>query len=74
LIEIELESSGRPGDGKRCRPITGESEKWSEPTVPKRELRWVGRIVISESVTLDGVIQNPSGDEGFRLGGWAGCI
>jgi dihydrofolate reductase len=30
----------------------------------------MGRIVISENVTLDGVIQDPSGDEGFKFGGW----
>jgi hypothetical protein len=33
-----------------------------------------GRIVASEKVTLDGVIQDPAGDEGFRLGGWVGHI
>jgi dihydrofolate reductase len=31
-------------------------------------------IVISENVSLDGVIQDPAGDEGFRLGGWVGLI
>jgi dihydrofolate reductase len=34
----------------------------------------MGKIVISENVTLDGVIQDPAGDEGFRLGGWVGLI
>jgi dihydrofolate reductase len=34
----------------------------------------VGKIVISENVSLDGVVQDPSGDEGFRLGGWVGVI
>jgi dihydrofolate reductase len=34
----------------------------------------MGKIVISENVSLDGVIQDPSGDEGFRLGGWVGVI
>jgi len=34
----------------------------------------MGKIVISENVTLDGVIQDPAGDEGFRAGGWAGRI
>jgi dihydrofolate reductase len=31
----------------------------------------MGRIVISENVSLDGVIQDPTGDEGFRHGGWS---
>jgi dihydrofolate reductase len=30
----------------------------------------MGRIVISENVTLDLVTQDPAGDEGFALGGW----
>jgi dihydrofolate reductase len=34
----------------------------------------MGRIVISENVSLDGVIQDPAGDEGFRVGGWVGLI
>jgi hypothetical protein len=34
----------------------------------------MGPIVMSENVSLDGVIQDPAGDEGFRLGGWVGKI
>jgi len=34
----------------------------------------MGKIVVSENVTLDGVIQDPAGDEGFRHGGWVGLI
>jgi dihydrofolate reductase len=34
----------------------------------------MGRIVISENVSLDGVIEDPAGDEGFRHGGWVGRI
>ncbi len=30
----------------------------------------MGRIIISENVTLDGVVQDPTGEEGFRRGGW----
>jgi dihydrofolate reductase len=30
----------------------------------------MGKIVISENVSLDGVIEDPTGDEGFRQGGW----
>jgi dihydrofolate reductase len=30
----------------------------------------MGRIVVSENVTLDGVVQDPTGEEGFRRGGW----
>jgi len=34
----------------------------------------MGKIIISENVTLDGVIQDPAGDEGLRRGGWVGRI
>jgi dihydrofolate reductase len=34
----------------------------------------MGRIVISENVSLDGVIQDPVGDEGFSRGGWVGRV
>jgi dihydrofolate reductase len=30
----------------------------------------MGKIVISENVTIDGVIQDPTGDDGFAQGGW----
>ena len=30
----------------------------------------MGRIIISENITLDGVIQDPAGAEGLRRGGW----
>jgi dihydrofolate reductase len=34
----------------------------------------MGKIVVSNNVSLDGVVQDPAGDEGFRLGGWVGPI
>src|SRR6266542_6940221 len=34
----------------------------------------MGRIVMSEFVTLDGVTQDPAGNEGFRVGGWVGRV
>jgi len=30
----------------------------------------MGKIVISDNVTLDGVVQDPTGEEGSRHGGW----
>ncbi len=30
----------------------------------------MGRIVVSENVSLDGVVQDPTGEEGFSRGGW----
>jgi dihydrofolate reductase len=34
----------------------------------------MGRIVVSDNLSLDGVIQDPVGDEGFPRGGWVGLI
>jgi dihydrofolate reductase len=34
----------------------------------------MGKIVVSDNVSLDGVIQDPAGDEGFKVGGWVGQI
>ncbi|HUP15910.1 MAG TPA: dihydrofolate reductase family protein [Acidimicrobiia bacterium] len=34
----------------------------------------MGKIVVSDNVSLDGVVQDPAGDEGFRFGGWVGKI
>ena len=34
----------------------------------------MGKIVMSDNVSLDGVVQDPAGDEGFRVGGWIGLI
>lgn len=34
----------------------------------------MGRLVVSENITLDGVVQDPAGAEGFRRGGWVGRV
>ena len=31
----------------------------------------VGRVVVTEFVTLDGVVEDPGGAEDFERGGWA---
>jgi dihydrofolate reductase len=30
----------------------------------------MGKLIISTNVSLDGVVQDPDGEEGFKLGGW----
>jgi dihydrofolate reductase len=30
----------------------------------------MGKLVISENLTLDGVVQDPTGEQGFQYGGW----
>jgi dihydrofolate reductase len=45
------------------------------PVQPDRERRIkMGKIVVSDNVSLDGVIQDPAGDERFERGGWVGLI
>jgi dihydrofolate reductase len=41
-------------------------------TTPTRRRAEMGKIVMSgpQNVSLDGVVQDPDGEEGFRLGGW----
>ena len=34
----------------------------------------MGKIVVSENVTLDGVVEDPAGVEGFGRGGWVGRV
>ncbi|MCZ2860308.1 dihydrofolate reductase family protein [Blastococcus sp. VKM Ac-2987] len=34
----------------------------------------MGGIVVSENVSIDGVVQDPTGEEGFAQGGWFGRI
>jgi dihydrofolate reductase len=34
----------------------------------------MGKIIVSENVSLDGVIQDPAGAEGFARGGWVGRV
>jgi dihydrofolate reductase len=32
----------------------------------------MGKLIITTNISLDGVVQDPDGQEGFRLGGWFG--
>jgi len=34
----------------------------------------MGRIIVSDNLSIDGVFQDPAGDEGFARGGWVGAI
>src|SRR5215475_7900962 len=41
---------------------------------PSQRRTDMGKIVISENASLDGVVQDPTGEEGFRFGGWFGQV
>lgn len=34
----------------------------------------MGKIVVSDNITVDGVVQDPTGEEGFERGGWFGQV
>jgi dihydrofolate reductase len=57
------------------RPVSRRRRVPEVTSVNANERRTeMGKIVISENVSLDGVIEDPAGVEGFRLGGWVGRI
>src|SRR5215471_14622381 len=47
--------------------------RWSTAT-PRERMSEMGTLAVSENITLDGVVQDPSGDEGFEHGGWVGLF
>jgi dihydrofolate reductase len=48
--------------------LCSERESESQPT--KQEAK-MGKLVVTEFITLDGVIEDPGGSENFDRGGWA---
>src|SRR2546429_1752714 len=70
-----------PARESSCEPIGGRVEVWANllidvdlPSRPAARRSATARIVVSENVSLDGVIQDPAGVEGFSRGGWVGRI
>jgi dihydrofolate reductase len=57
------------------RPVPGVAVSVSAVADNASERRTeMGKIIISENVSLDGVVQDPTGEEGFRHGGWFGQV
>ena len=56
------------------RGVSSSDEGYHLPNASGEEITAMGKIIASENVTLDGVIQDPAGDEGLRHGGWVGRI
>src|SRR5438876_9747636 len=70
-----------PARESSCEPIGGRVEVWANLLIdvnltsrPAARRSATARIVVSENVSLDGVIQDPAGVEGFSRGGWVGLI
>ena len=53
---------------QHARPAAAVADNTNERTTE------MAKIVISDNVSLDGVIEDPAGDEGFTRGGWVGRI
>jgi dihydrofolate reductase len=45
----------------------GADLSWKQPNDRRSEM---GTIVISQNLSLDGVVQDPTGEEGYSFGGW----
>jgi dihydrofolate reductase len=61
---VEVVSRRFPGLQNLGHPLSDTNSRRNE----------MGSVVISENVSLDGVIQDPSGVEGFKHGGWVGKV
>jgi dihydrofolate reductase len=69
---METPAEGRTGRSNRAQfPIVAVSTQLVTDTSTIRSTN-MARIVISTNASLDGVVQDPDGAEGFRLGGWFG--
>src|SRR5207247_10391986 len=54
--------------------MSGTARIIRRPYLETRKDSEMGKIVLSDNVSLDGVIEDPAGDEGFPRGGWVGLI
>jgi riboflavin biosynthesis pyrimidine reductase len=78
LIKAAQDDARRAGERDRllleARRARRARRQRLVPAALARRRTEMGKIVVSENVTLDGVIQDPAGDDGFRAGGWVGLI
>jgi dihydrofolate reductase len=57
----------RSRDPRRLQPCEVHADRW--PLNEKEER--LGTIIVTEFVSLDGVMEDPGGAENFRYGGWS---
>jgi dihydrofolate reductase len=65
---IKVMTSARR-DIRRSISVAASASTYEAPTVQVRRLN-MGRIVVSQNISLDGVVEDPTGEGGFRHGGW----
>jgi dihydrofolate reductase len=54
---------------RRSISLAVNASTHATPNTSRRRIK-MGKIVVSQNVTLDGVVEDPSGGEGFKHGGW----
>jgi dihydrofolate reductase len=54
---------------RRSLSVAADASTNAAGNVQRRETE-MAKIVVSENVSLDGVVQDPTGEEGFKHGGW----
>src|SRR5207245_1598096 len=81
LHDCDIVSARSPGvfPGPRAESVLEHSgcvlvRAGKVPIRRERKENQMGKIVVSDNVSLDGVVQDPAGDEGFRVGGWVGLL
>jgi len=64
--------AGRGADLAAGRPVLAAADDYTNTVVAVRNegSGEMAKLVVSEEVSLDGVVQDPTGEEGFRHGGW----
>ncbi|HEY7146771.1 MAG TPA: hypothetical protein VH637_21215 [Streptosporangiaceae bacterium] len=78
LVKVVQDNARRSGERDRllleARRARRARRQRLVRDAPARRRTEVGKIVVSQNLTLDGVIHDPAGDEGFRACGWVGLI
>src|ERR1700712_620077 len=70
LHVMQTPAEGRTGRSHRAQFRIVAVPTSASATTDEHEETDMGRIIISENISLDGVIEDPTGDEGSASGGW----
>src|SRR3982074_196514 len=70
LLSLALERTDAQRGSMRSW-IVAPCEPRKQPIEYEREANPMRKVIVSEFVTLDGVMEDPGGAEGFKHGGWS---
>jgi dihydrofolate reductase len=65
-----MDTAQGPDWAVAARPVAGPAMSASVVAETIERSTGMGKIIVSENITLDGVVQDPTGEEGFKHGGW----